>query len=67
MASNNMGSYVCLIYIFNCKKLTEQEPNLKRIQLDLFEIIRGDVLKKKKNRPNNVDYVTILSIYTLLG
>jgi len=62
-----MGSYVCLIYIFNCKKLTEQERNLERIQLDLFEIIRGDVLKKKKNRPNNVDYVTILSIYTLLG
>jgi len=47
MASNNMGSYVCLISIFNCKKLTEQERDLEKIQLDLFEIIRGGAKKRK--------------------
>jgi hypothetical protein len=51
MASNNMGSYVCLISIFNCKKLTKQERDLEKIQLDLFEIIRGGVFQKKEKSP----------------
>lgn len=51
MASNNMGSYVCLISIFNSKKLTEQERDLEKIQLDLFEIMRGGVFQKKEKSP----------------
>ena len=51
MASNNMGSYVCLISIFNCKKLTEQERDLEKIQLNLFEISGGGVFQKNEKSP----------------
>lgn len=47
-----MGFYVCLISIFNCKKLTKQECDLEKMQLELFEIIRGWG-RKKKNYPEN--------------
>lgn len=51
MASNNMASYVCLISIFNCKKLNEQERDLEKIQLELFNIIRGGVFQNMKKSP----------------
>jgi hypothetical protein len=51
MASNNMGSYVCLISLFKSKKLTSQERDLQKIQLDIFEIITGGVFEKIKKSP----------------
>lgn len=51
MASNNMGSYICLISILKNRKLNEQERDLEKIQLDLFDIIRGGVFQKKEKEP----------------
>lgn len=51
MASNNMGSYICLITILKNRKLNEQERDLEKIQLDLFDIIRGGVFQKKEKEP----------------
>jgi hypothetical protein len=51
MTSNNMGSYICLISLFNSKKLTEEERNLKKVQLDLFELTGGGVFQNKGKSP----------------
>ena len=51
MASNNMGSYICLISILKNRKLNEQERDLEKIQLDLLDIIRGGVFQKKEKEP----------------
>ncbi len=51
MASNNMGSYICLISIFKAHKLTHRERNLEIIQLELFDIIKGGGFQKKEKSP----------------
>ena len=43
MASNNTGSYICLISILKNRKLNEQERGLEKIQLELFDSIREGV------------------------
>lgn len=51
MASNNMSSYVCLISIFNTKKLMGEERELQKVQLHIFEMVKGGVFEKKEKSP----------------
>ncbi len=51
MVSNNMSSYVCLISIFNTKKLNSQERELEKVQLHIFEIEKGGVFQNKEKSP----------------
>ncbi|MFN6943672.1 MAG: transposase [Cytophagaceae bacterium] len=51
MASNNMGSYVCMVSLFKTRKLTVEERNLEIIQLDIFAITQGGVFEKSKKSP----------------
>lgn len=56
MASNNMGSYVCLISLFKSKRLTEIERNLEIIQLELFNLTKGVFSKLQNYRPKSLDF-----------
>ncbi len=46
MAKNNLGSYICFLTILKPRKLNANERNNGKMQLDLFEIIKGGVLEK---------------------
>jgi hypothetical protein len=43
----NMISYVCLIGILNATVIDKKDRNLEIVQLDIFNIEQGGVLKKK--------------------
>ena len=50
-----MGSYICLISILKNRKLNEQERGLEKMQLELFDSIRGGVFQKKEKYSNNIN------------
>jgi hypothetical protein len=51
MAANNLGSYICFITLLKTKKLTENERDIEKIQLDLFNNFKGGVFHKQENSP----------------
>jgi hypothetical protein len=52
MAKANLISYICFETILKTNYLTSEERNLEIVQLDIFKVEQGGVLKKKKNHPN---------------
>ena len=49
VASNNMGAYVSLEKIMLVKKLTQDDRELSRVQLDLFDNSLGGVFRNPEN------------------
>ena len=45
MAKNNLGSYICFLTILKPRKLDADKRNNGKMQLDLFEIIKGGVFE----------------------
>lgn len=53
MASNNLGSYVCLVSLIRQNKLKPQDRDLKIVQLTIFDCMKGGVFYK--NEKNTMD------------
>lgn len=51
MAAINMCSYMSLIKLLHSGRLSAQDRNLKKIQLELFEVRKGGVFEKNQNPP----------------
>ena len=51
VASNNMGSYISLVKIIKVRRLTEQERDLKIVQLNLFPNGQGGVFQNRGKSP----------------
>lgn len=51
MARANLISYVCFQTILKTNCLTEEERNLEIVQLDIFGLEQGGVLRKKEKSP----------------
>ncbi|WP_297338008.1 IS4 family transposase [Algoriphagus sp.] len=51
MARANLISYVCFQTILQTAKLSMEDRNLKIVQLDIFGLEQGGVLKKKEKSP----------------
>jgi len=49
MAKNNLGSYICLITILRPQKLQANERDNGKMQLDIFETLKGRVFGKINN------------------
>jgi len=46
MGKNNLGSYICLITILRSQKLQVNERDNGKMQLDIFETLKGVFLEK---------------------
>jgi hypothetical protein len=51
MASNNMGSYTCLITLIQKRPPSGDERNIEIVQTDLFKQQMGGVFHKKEKPP----------------
>lgn len=51
MASNNLGSYKCLITLLNRKVPKGKDRNIKIVQQEIFEDQRGGVFEKQNKSP----------------
>jgi len=51
MASNNLGSYQCLITLLNRKVPTGKDRNIKIIQQELFENQGGGAFENQNKSP----------------
>jgi hypothetical protein len=51
MAKGNLISYICFQTMLQTRYLNEEQRNLKIVQLDIFKIEQGGVLREKENEP----------------
>jgi len=52
MASNNLGSYICFVTMLSMRnKLSAEQRDIKKIQLDLFALAKGGVFESPEKSP----------------
>lgn len=51
MARSNMVSYVCLLTILSVRKISIEDRDIEKIQLSIFQIEKGGVLRKTTKPP----------------
>jgi hypothetical protein len=51
MAKSNLISYICFQTILKTNWLNAEERNLEIVQLDIFKIEQGGVLREKEKAP----------------
>ena len=52
MASNNLGSYICFVSLLNMrKKLSASQRDVHKIQLLMFDLVKGGVFERREKSP----------------
>ena len=52
MASNNLGSYICFVSLLSVrKKLSATQRDIKKIQLLMFDLVKGGVFESPEKSP----------------
>ena len=52
MASNNLGSYICFVSLLSVrKKLSATQRDIKKIQLQMFDLVKGGVFESPEKSP----------------
>ena len=51
MAKGNLISYICFQTMLQTRYLNEEQRNLEIVQLDIFKIEQGGVLREKEKSP----------------
>ena len=52
MASNNLGSYICFVSLLSeRKKLSATQRDIKKIQLQMFDLVKGGVFESPEKSP----------------
>jgi len=60
MAAINMCSYISLIKLLKSGRLSQQDRDLQKVQLELFELRRGGCFFKSEKSPLNLKSMPLL-------